>query len=249
VLLLLATLLGAAHAPAAAQIVAAETGGASTGGDRAAAGTTNASPGPNLSARVRAAVATRWEVEPGTVRLEWGSIRNGAVPAEDAEFELVGEGVGGNWIVNFRPTARLAPPLRVWLRAGVEVEEAVAARNLEREVVLELDDITTAATVRWGGPEPAGATVAAGGVTKRQLRAGEPLREPAVAPPLAVRTGELVQALWRGPGIALTVPARALGSGKTGARVMVRTESGRRLEGTIRDTGLVEIDAPPEVKP
>lgn len=207
------------------------------------------SPGPVLEGRVREAIAGRWEVEPTALRLEWGSVRDGTQPAEEAEFELVGEGVSGNWIVVFSPRTRSEPALRVWLRAGVEVLEPVAARRLERDEVLEPADITTAATVRWGPPEPGRApAVRAGWVTRRQVRAGEPLREPAVAPPLAVRTGEIVQAVWQRPGIALTVPARALGSAVIGARVLVRTESGRRLEGVARDMGLVEIDVGPEVR-
>jgi flagella basal body P-ring formation protein FlgA len=206
------------------------------------------SPGPALEARVREAVAARWETDPAALRLEWGNARAGAEPAAEAEFELIGEGVGGNWIVVFAPHAAREPALRVWLRAGVEVAEPVAARRLERDHVLEPADIAAATRVSWGPPATDGAAVRPGWTTRRQVRAGEPLREPAVAPPLAVRTGEVVQAVWQRAGVALSLPARALGSAVVGARVQVRTESGRRLEGVATELGLVEIDVVPEVK-
>lgn len=207
------------------------------------------SPGTALDGRVREAVAARWGIDPAELRLEWGNARDGAQPAEAAEFELLGEGVSGNWIVVFAPRTKLEPALRVWLRAGVEVAEPVAARRLERDQVLDAADIATATKVRWGPPEARGPEVRPGWTTRRQVRAGEPLREPAVTPPLAVRTGEVVQAVWQRGGLALILPARALGSATLGARVLVRTESGRRLEGVATEMGLVEIDVAPEVKP
>jgi flagella basal body P-ring formation protein FlgA len=212
-------------------------------------GTPPWSPAPALASRVREEIANRWGVAPEMVRLEWGARRSGAVPAEDAAFELIGTGTGGNWIVAFNPRSTTKPALRVWLRAGVLVEQPVAARDLERDRVLAPADIAMAEVVQWGGAEAVTSAVGEGWVTRRQVRAGEPLREPAVAPPLAVRSGELVQAVWRRPGVELTVQARALGSAGVGERVMVRAESGRRLEGTALGMGLVEIDAPPEVRP
>lgn len=208
----------------------------------------NAAPGPLLSKRVREAIAERWGVEPGIIHLEWGAVRDGIAPAEDAGFELIGNGVGGNWVVAFAPGTPGGPSHRVWLRAGVELLEPVAARELGRDHELGLDDIASAAVVRWGGPGPAEEVDLVGWITRRQVRAGEPLREPAVGPPLAIRSGERVQAVWRRPGIALTLEARALGTAVVGGKVFVRTDTGLRLEGTASARGVVEIDAPMEVR-
>lgn len=205
------------------------------------------SPGPLLTARVRERIAAQWAVEPEAVHLEWGAIRTGLVPAEAAGFELIGDGAGGSWIVVFTPSAPNLPAPRVWLRAGIEVREPVAARMLGRDHELGPDDITTASTIRWGGADRSEPRDLVGWVTRRQVRAGEPLREPAIAPAPAVRSGERVQAVWRRPGIALTLEARALGTASVGGRVFVRTDTGLRLEGTASARGVVEIDSPREV--
>lgn len=198
-----------------------------------------------LEMRVRQMVAARWGVEPGRVRLEWGAVRGGAVLGEDAAFELVGSGAAGSWVVAFRGQGA-TPALRVRLRAGAEVEEPRAARDLERETTLADGDIAWTPAVRWGAPQTSGADVSAGWVTRRRVAAGEPLREPAVGPPLAVRAGELVQAAWRRGGISLSLAARAQGSGALGERVTLRTEGGKRLEGVVTGPAQVKIDGAPE---
>jgi flagella basal body P-ring formation protein FlgA len=229
---LTAALLLAGTAPAAAQ-------------SAPRTGTAPWAPPAALEARVQQAVAARWGVEPARVRLEWGAVRGDAAPAPDAAFELIGSGAAGSWVVAFQGVTA-APALRVRLRAGAEVREPRAARDLERETTLADGDIAWTPAVRWGAPETEAPAVAAGWIARRRIATGEPLREPAVGPPLAVRAGELVQAAWSRGGISLTLPARAQGSGALGQRVALRTEGGKRLEGVVTGPAQVLIDVAPE---
>jgi len=228
------------HRPAAG--CPAGAGGAA----RSAAGWT---PGAELSRRVREAVALRWGVDPDRVRLEWGAVREAQPIGENAAFDLVGTGAGGSWIVAFASGEPGAAPIRVRLRAGTEVDEPVAARDLERDVVLAAGDIAWTSVIRWGPPAGAAPEVRPGWVTRRRIAAGDALREPAVGPPLAVRAGETVEAVWSRGGITLTLPVRAAGSAVVGERVAVRTESGRRIQAIAVEPGRVRIDAPSEGNP
>jgi flagella basal body P-ring formation protein FlgA len=198
-------------------------------------------PGPGLAARVQRAIAERWGVEPGAVRLEWPAADPGVAAADDAVFELVGTGAGGTWWLVLREPGQGGRAARVRIRAGVEVEEAVAARRLERGAVLAEGDIERRSVVHWGAPPDAPA-VAVGWVTRRVIPAGEPLRAPAVAPPLLIDAGELVQVIVRRGAVELTLRARATGPAAAGGRVAVRTEAGRRLEGIAIAPGTVRID-------
>src|SRR5690606_12211768 len=102
--------------------------------------------------------------------------------------------------------------------------------------------IEVVTTVRWGPPAPRPADVA-GWVARRRIGRGQPLREPAVGPPLAVEAGEPVQVVWRRTGLAVTLPGRALGSAAAGQSVAVRTETGKRMHGTAVGNGVVQVDA------
>lgn len=131
------------------------------------------------------------------------------------------------------------------LRAGAQ---AVAARDLPRGHVL------TAADIRQGGarPEPRDARNATlvGWTTRRVITAGQPLREPAVAPPAAasaITPGQRVAVLFREAGIELRLAGVAAGAAPLGARVKVRVDptsragQPRRLEGTVVAPGVVQL--------
>ena len=197
-------------------------------------------PAPGLERRVRRAVAERWDVDPDVVRLEWTADSPDMALTDDAAFELVGTGAGGHWWLSVRDPVGGA--MRVRIRAGVEVMEAVAARRLERGVTLTEADIAQTVAVHWGGPQRDAAEAGAGWVTRRVIAAGEPLRPPAVAPPLLVNAGELVQVVARRGSVELTLRARAASSAAAGERVTVRTEAGRRLRGIAVARGVVRID-------
>ena len=116
----------------------------------------------------------------------------------------------------------------------------VAARALPRGTVLEDRDIAYR-------PAPSGATrveVAAGWVTKRVIAEGEPLREPAVAPPALISSGQVVQLVWTDGKIEVRITGRAMNAATAGGRVTVRVDTERRFEGVAIGAGLVRMDSP-----
>lgn len=197
-------------------------------------------PDSALAQRVRAAVAGRWAVAPGAVRLSWGRVRATQAPGADARFRLVGSGASGEWVVDILSGATRTVGIRV--RAGVVSAERVAAHDIPRGATLAAADMAHRQLLRWGPPR-GHAAVAEGWVAQRRITAGEPLREPAVSPPLVVRAGESVTIVWHQPGIALSLAGRALGSAVKGAAVPVITASGRRLRGVATRSGVVDLAA------
>jgi flagellar basal body P-ring formation protein FlgA len=111
----------------------------------------------------------------------------------------------------------------------------VAARALPRGWVLTADDMTTA------GAEARQAPV--GWTTKRMIAAGEPLRAPAIAPPDAIRAGQPVDVLWSDGAIRLRLKGTAMNAATLGARVTVRIDARRRLEGVATAPGTVQLNA------
>lgn len=165
-----------------------------------------------------------------------------------------------------RPSGAGLTPVRTPRPALV----AVAARPIARGAVLEGADIAMVPdTLRAYRERPAGATngavnggagawqatgpaadaanapVQPGWVARRPIAAGEPLRAPAVAPPVAVRYGQAVRCVYRTEGLAVTVAGTAVADAPVGARVAVRVEGNgraRRLEGTVIGPALVQLD-------
>lgn len=111
---------------------------------------------------------------------------------------------------------------------------AVAARDLPRGTVLGAGDIALRPAA--GEAPDAGAAVEEGWVARRLVREGEVLREPAVAPPPAVRAGEPVQGLVRRGAVELRVWGVAMNDAQVGAIVHLRTADGRRFTGTASGT-------------
>jgi flagella basal body P-ring formation protein FlgA len=116
----------------------------------------------------------------------------------------------------------------------------VAARALARGEVLGTADIIYRDTTLHGPIDTA--SVAAGWVTRRAIAAGEVLREPAVEPPIIVAANTPVQLEWNDHDVHISVAGTATSSAALGERVMVRTEAGRRIEGTVVAPGHVRID-------
>ena len=118
--------------------------------------------------------------------------------------------------------------------AAQESAGPVAARELPRGAVIRPADVD--------GANPGEALAVLGWVTRRVVRAGEPLRAPAVAPPALVASGETVQLLWSAPGMELRMRGRALGSAALGETVGVRLDVRRRFEGVVVGPGLVRME-------
>jgi flagella basal body P-ring formation protein FlgA len=79
-------------------------------------------------------------------------------------------------------------------------------------------------------------------VTRRTIAAGEVLRSPAVEPPTVVNANSPVEVEWVDGNLTLTVEGIAARNASLGERVPVRTESGKRLEGTVVAPGRVRMD-------
>lgn len=128
--------------------------------------------------------------------------------------------------------------------AQAEAKIAVASRNLPRGAVLQSSDIVYRASAgavqsKASGPEPV-----AGWVTRRLISEGEPLREPAVAPPPLIKAGDAVQVVYREGSMELRVAGRAMNAAVAGGRVTVRVDTERRFEGVATAAGLVRLDTP-----
>lgn len=177
-----------------------------------------------------------------TIAQEWG------VPSESVRLSLLGNvpdvvdsvdvepGSTDRWILSLWSDDRLT---RRFLRAGVLVPVPSAAGPLERGRTVAPDDVVTTLSTVWGVPMPHGDPV--GAVTQRMVAAGEPLLPPAVRPPLLVEGGDDVEAVYRHPGLSVTVRGEALGRARQGEMVMVRLRSGLRVDARAVGPGRVEL--------
>src|SRR5690625_7491722 len=97
-------------------------------------------PSSLLEVQSRTEIGRRWGVEPDKLHLEWGELRERENTDEACVPRLIGNGLGGDWIVAFVPKKGGMSGFRAWLLAGVEVEEFIAARDLERAEILVASD-------------------------------------------------------------------------------------------------------------
>ncbi|HET8655417.1 MAG TPA: flagellar basal body P-ring formation chaperone FlgA [Longimicrobiaceae bacterium] len=125
-------------------------------------------------------------------------------------------------------------------RAAAQAAKApVAARDLDRGIVLTAKDVTFPA-----GTTPDSAAAPIGWTTRRVIAAGEPLMAPSVAPPDVIRQGSAVQLVWRTGGLELRLIGRAMNSAAAGERVLVRVDMHRRFSGVAVGPGIVRMDSP-----
>ena len=198
-----------------------------------------------IEARVRTLVSEAWEVPGERLVLEPGSIRAGWTVPERPVVELLGSGGGGNWVVRVGSEEPGVEAQSFRVRAGVLTPTAVAAHALTRGQSLGQGDIGQETRVLWGPPRPDdGPSVEVGWVAARVIDKGEELRRPALHPPLAVRSGTPIQLVWKRGGVALRVTGRAAGSAAMGEDVLVRTETGERLQGVVVAPGVVDVTGP-----
>lgn len=136
--------------------------------------------------------------------------------------------------------AILALSARLANAQAVKVRVAVAAHALARGAVLTDSDIVLRDTTVRGAVEAT--PVAPGWITRRVINAGEVLRSPSVEPPVLVSANEPVEVEFRDGNVRLSIAGTAARDGSLGERVPVRTELGRRIEGTVVARGRVRID-------
>jgi flagella basal body P-ring formation protein FlgA len=117
----------------------------------------------------------------------------------------------------------------------------VASRDLIRGAVLVANDIKWSDTTLTDGSTPEAANVAPGWVARRVIRQGEILREPGVAKPDLVNSGDAVDVVYSTPGVAVKVRGTAVGRGSAGDEVYVRLDNRRRLRGVIAGPNTVRV--------
>ncbi len=198
-------------------------------------------PSDALEAAVREAVARRWAITPTDVVLDWGPIGEPWPDTLPGSVDLLGSGVGGYWVLSVPSTD--GAERRARIRAGVRTPRAIAAVDLKRNAVLVAGDIALEDQVEWGPPKEREASPTEGWVTRRIIRAGEPLRRPAVTPPAAVHSGDPIQAVWRRSGVEVVLEGIAAGSASAGEKVYVRTPDGHRYRGTVVSPGRVLLES------
>lgn len=220
--LLLAGLLGAA-APSAAQEVALDPPSLS---------------GSDLEAKTKELIKARWQVDESSLVVEWGAY-SGGEPDLDGGVSLMGIGSGGYWVIRFELKSGGLASVRA--RAGLLTPRLVASRRLHRGETLTAADIAVSTSVVWGAPRPPSLAPSEGWIVHRVITPGEPLRVPAVRPPMAVVSGNAVELIWDRGGVGLRLPGTAAGSAVLGDMVYVRTASGTRLRGVAVAPGIVNV--------
>jgi flagella basal body P-ring formation protein FlgA len=107
-----------------------------------------------------------------------------------------------------------------------------AARELPRGTVLTVADISG---------DTANTSPIAGWVTRRVVKMGEPLREPAISSAPIVTNGERVVLRATIEGVTVSRPGTALADGAIGAAVRVRLSSQRTVSAIVTGPATVRI--------
>ncbi len=192
----------------------------------------------DLEATTRDLIAARWGVAGSSLVIEWGAY-SGDEPDLEGGLALVGSGSSGYWVVRFR--LKSGGPASVRARAGLLTPRSVASRRLQRGEILTAEDMAVSTSVVWGAPRPSSLEPSEGWIVQRIIKLGEPLRVPAVRPPMAVVSGSVVELIWSKGAVGLQLLGTAAGSAVLGDTVFVRTESGRRLRGVAVAPGIVNV--------
>ena len=116
---------------------------------------------------------------------------------------------------------------------------AVATRTLARGTVLSAGDFVMRDTTVRGPIDTS--IVGEGWVTRRLIGAGEVLRMPSVERPRAVNANQPVELEWEDKNVKLILRGIATRSAAMGERIEVRTDSGRRVEGTVVAPGRLRL--------
>lgn len=82
---------------------------------------------------------------------------------------------------------------------------------------------------------------ALGKTLRNSLAAGQLLRSDQLIAPLAIRQGQSVRIISKGPGFSVSGEGKALTNAAEGQNIQVRTNSGQTVSGIARSDGSVEI--------
>ncbi len=116
----------------------------------------------------------------------------------------------------------------------------VAAKDLARGTTLVAADIVEGEHATCGQHTvPADSLV--GRLTRRLIRAGEPLREPGVVVAPTVTAGQSVSLIVQENGVRITMQGTATSTAMTGQRVWVRLGAKQRVQGVVAGRDLVIV--------
>jgi flagella basal body P-ring formation protein FlgA len=116
-------------------------------------------------------------------------------------------------------------------QAASPISPPAAAHDLARGVELTASDIL-------GGSDPASRI---GWITRRVIREGELLKEPAIAPAQLVRAGAEVTVRAEMGGVLVTRTGTATSSGSLGDRIRVRLDAQHTITGIVASSATVKI--------
>jgi flagellar basal body P-ring formation protein FlgA len=138
-----------------------------------------------------------------------------------------------------KPNWSLSIPINVRVMAEV----VVAARSLARNQVIESTDVTLREVDLTQLPTSTltDMSQAVGKLAGFSISAGTPLKNELLRAPLVIRQGQKVTLQARGAGFKVNTEGQALGDGRVGDSVSVRTTSGKVVSGVIKSPGVVEV--------
>ncbi|MBS0530320.1 MAG: flagellar basal body P-ring formation protein FlgA [Proteobacteria bacterium] len=146
-----------------------------------------------------------------------------------------------------------APPARLrFTGTAIEtVEVAVLARDVDRNTLLRSSDVVMERRPKAEvGNDAAGRDHVIGLQTRRQLRAGQPLRTTDLTKPDLVQRDQAVTLIYQSAGIYLTVRGKAVEGGTEGDVVNVlNLQSKRTVSGVVVGRGQVSISPVPAIAP
>lgn len=139
-----------------------------------------------------------------------------------------------------------AAKLRFTGTAVETVEVAVLARGVERSEVLKASDVVTERRPKAEvGNDGASRDRAVGMQSRRQLRAGQAIRNADLSRPDLVVRDQAVTLIYRASGIYLTIRGKATEAGTEGDVVnVVNLQSKRSVAGVVTGRGEVTVSAP-----
>lgn len=196
---------------------------------------------PALEARVSAAIAGLWSLDPADVRMSWGRLPATAALDAETPFRLAGSGQGGSFAVVFQPAD--TPQCAASVRAGVVDSVWVAARYLPAGSTLVAGDIRADAQLAWGPPRSRLAPMV-GARTRRAVNAGDLVSDDNARAPRLLASGVPVEVEWAEGAVLVRMSGVTLHAAGAGERVRVKVE-GRRtpVVGVVTDDGRVRLSA------
>ncbi|MET0676777.1 MAG: flagellar basal body P-ring formation chaperone FlgA [Bradyrhizobium sp.] len=181
--------------------------------------------------------------DPGNVRLDAGF--TGSMQATVVRYD----NRNGRFDVTFEIANEFgasAAKLRFSGTAVETVEAAVLTRNIERNEVVKHSDMTIERRPKAEvGADAALRDRVIGMQARRQLRAGQSVKQADLAKPDLVQRDQNVTLIFESPGIYLTMRGKALENGTEGDAVSVTNlQSKRTVSGTVTGRGQVTISSP-----